>query len=111
MKENNEADKDEASTGVGLDRIVMQYFKWSDIPPKNDGDFYYSGMTPDNTENIVAIVHVLTGPGGERYACLFIPKWWRGDIARETPAFYSGLLEEWKGMWSGPEFGLCCVVA
>jgi hypothetical protein len=89
----------------------MKNFRWSDIAPKNDGDFFYTGKTPGGEEEIVAIVQIVTSPSGKRYGCLFIPQWWRDGKTRDMPVFYSGEIDKWKGMWSGPEFGLTCVLA
>lgn len=82
--------------------------EWNEQPPKNDGDFFYFGNTPDG-EEIVAIVQVVTNiENGDRLACLFIPSYWHGDVNRTRPTIHSAKLNEWGGQWSGPEYGLCC---
>jgi len=75
--------------------------------PKNDGDFFYTGNTPAG-ESIVGIVQIITDPKGQRWAVVYIPPYWRGDMERNIPTCHFDKLENWTGEWSGPEFGLCC---
>ena len=75
--------------------------------PKNDGDFFYTGNTPAG-ESIVGIVQIITDPKGQRWAVVYIPPYWRGDMERSRPTCHFDKLENWTGEWSGPEFGLCC---
>ena len=83
--------------------------EWRNEPPKEDGDFFYSGPLPRG-ENILAIVQVFTYPvSKDRMACVFIPPGWRGDMSRREPVVHFGKLDEWKGEWAGPEYGLCAV--
>jgi hypothetical protein len=84
--------------------------RWLPDPPKNDGDFYFSGITPSGMD-VVAIVQIFSHPtNGRRGAVMFIPPGWRGDNARVMAEVIQGSLEEWRGQWAGPEFGLNCVV-
>lgn len=83
---------------------------WNDQPPKEDGDFFYNGKTPEGDE-IVAIVQITTDPKGERWCSVFLPPFWRGDRERITAKVIFGELEKWRGQFSGPEHGLCCATA
>ena len=90
---------------------MREQYEWHDDPPKNNGDFFYSGNTPGG-EDVLAIVQITLNPNDmQRWACLFIPPGWRGNMERKDQAFYVALLEEWKGQWSGPEHGLTMVYA
>jgi len=35
-------------------------YEWHDEPPKENGDFFYNGPTPDNSEQVLAIVQITT---------------------------------------------------
>jgi len=89
---------------------MQNLFPWQKEPPKNDGDYFYSGPTPDGKE-IVVIVQIVTDPKGQRFACCLIPPFWRGDTTRINSTVHFGEIEKWKGEWSGPELGLCCATA
>ncbi len=86
----------------------MDQYEWKDEPPENDGDFFYTGETPDG-EDVVAIVQITTTKQG-RMGWLFIPANWRKDKGRENPVLKAAELSAWKGQWAGPEYGLCCAV-
>lgn len=89
---------------------MLEIHEWHQDPPKEDGDFFYTGQVPDGGE-IVAIVQIYTHPdSGTRMACLLIPPGWRGDKARRQPTIHAAPLDKWHGQWSGPEHGLCCAV-
>ena len=91
-------------------KVMWKDNEWNTQPPENDGDFFYSGDTP-NGEEIVAIVQVLTNlENGERWACLFIPPYWRKDETRKQGTMHWAKVEDWKGVWSGAERGLCCAI-
>lgn len=85
-------------------------YEWQDNPPKENGDFFYNGPLPDGG-NVITIVQVFTHPeNNKRMACTLIPPGWRGDKDRKRPVLHAADLEDWRGQWSGPEYGLCCVV-
>ena len=85
-------------------------FDWSENFPENDGDFFFSGKLPTGMD-FVGIVQVGTHPNtNERYACVFIPPGWRGNKER-APFLTFGGPHEWKGQFSGPDFGLSCAAA
>jgi len=88
-------------------REIGECSDWQAEVPKNDGDFYYSGPTPEGKE-VVAIVGIVTIEG-ERQAYVYLPPNWRGDEAERGTLHY-GLVADWKGEWSGPDHGLCCCV-
>jgi len=86
-------------------------YEWHDEPPKENGDFFYNGPTPDNSEQVLAIVQITTHPDtAKRIASLMLPPGWRGNKARRMSTVHFGTVDEWKGQWSGPEYGLCCMV-
>lgn len=90
---------------------MREDFPWQDNPPNENGDFFYYGPLPDGSENVLAIVQIVTHPETDRRtACLLIPPGWRGDAARRQPVIHFGTLDQWKGQWAGPEYGLCCVI-
>jgi len=87
---------------------VTRKYEWRINPPKEDGDFFYTGLTPDGT-SVLAIVQIFTNPNSNfREACLFIPPGWRGNVTQNA-TLHCAKLEMWKGKWSGPEHGLCCI--
>lgn len=89
----------------------MDKHNWRNDPPKENGDFFYYGDLPDGGGPIVAIVQIATNPETEkRTASLLIPSGWRGDQSRRRPTVHFGTLDQWKGQWAGPEYGLCCAV-
>lgn len=78
--------------------------RWSYALPKLDGDYFYSGPTPGNDEDITAVVHIITHPANnQRYASAFIPGWWKGDVRRRGSVVYAARLEEWTGKWTALE--------
>jgi hypothetical protein len=84
-------------------------YQWQDEPPKEDGDYFYTGKVPDGID-IVGIVQIFASPKhNKRMACIFIPPGWRGDTERKEPTVHFGEIEKWKGQWAGPEGGLCRV--
>lgn len=86
----------------------MSKLQWSTTPPTKDGDFFYSGRTPDG-EEVVTIAQIYTDlKTSQRSVVLLLPPYWRGDMSRTLPTLHHGELEKWTGEWSGPEFGLCC---
>jgi hypothetical protein len=89
---------------------VTRPYPWRNEPPTQEGEFFYNGKTPDWSENILAIVHVVRdAESNELTACLFIPPYWRGDKSRTQAKLHYGTLDKWEGRWAGPEFGLCTV--
>lgn len=86
-------------------------FEWKDDYPENDGEYFYYGNTPDGT-NVVAIVSIYLNPNdNKRWASLFIPPGWRGNMEIKNPTVHYGKLEKWPGKWSGPEHGLTIACA
>lgn len=81
---------------------------WRKEVPRETGDFFYTGPTPDGTR-VVAIVQVFDNPNGSREACLFLPPNWRG--LGKPAILHHGKIEQWVGEWDGPEYGLCCVTS
>ena len=83
-------------------------WEWRNEPPEEDGDFFYTGPLPDGND-VVLIVQTFTHPlTHERMALTVIPPGWRGDETITQPKLHFGTLDQWRGKWSGPEFGLCC---
>jgi hypothetical protein len=92
-----------------LDNAMKPYL-WRNEPPEQEGEFFYSGKTPDGKETIVAIVHVVMNEELHALtAFLLIPPYWRGDKNRACAKLHFGTLDEWEGQWAGPEFGLCSI--
>ena len=86
--------------------MAYESYPWHDDAPKDEGDFFYSGKTPEGRE-ILAVVQVFVTADGVKQAGVFLPPNWRG-LGGEA-ILHFGKIEEWKGQWSGPEHGLCCV--
>jgi len=83
-------------------------YEWGKTPPKENGEFYYSGDLPGGGGPILSIAHIFTHPKtDERMACIFIPPNWHGN-GSTLPTIHYGELYKWAGEWAGPEFGLCC---
>ncbi len=87
-------------------------YEWHNDAPAENGDFFYCGTLPDGGKRVVAIVQIATNPETKmRMASLMIPPGWRGDESRRVPVVHFGALDQWKGQWAGPEYGLCCATA
>ena len=88
----------------------MSRYSWKKEPPEYNGEYFYSGKLPGEETEILAIINISRNPGdGLRWASIFIPPGWREDETRTLPIIYARPLEEWPGLWAGPEHGLTCV--